>query len=99
VARDDCLNVIFIDAVAADGRAGTLVYGPLADLKEAPSLSTHKLALSLSAKFLEEAGKKVFLLGVVPGDMSFGEGFTPEVGEVASALRDLIRRTLRGSPY
>jgi hydrogenase maturation protease len=99
VARDDCLNVVFIDAVAADGEAGTVVFGPLADFKEASSLTTHKLALSLSARFLEEAGKKVFLLGVVPGDMSFGEGFTPEVAAVAAMLRDLIRRTLRGPSY
>lgn len=94
VARDDCRNVVFIDAVAADGPAGTIVFGPLADFKEAPSLSTHKLSLSLSAKFLEAAGKKVFLLGIVPGDLSFGEGFSPEIADVAAALRDLARKTL-----
>lgn len=97
IARDDCRNVVFIDAVAADGPAGTIVFGPLADFAEAPSLSTHKLALALSARVLESAGKKVFLLGIVPGDLSFGEGFTLEVERTASALRDLIRRTLRGS--
>lgn len=95
-ARDDCRNVVFIDAVAAGGPPGTFVFGPLADFAEAPSLSTHKLALALSAKFLEAAGKRVFLLGIVPGDLSFGEGFTPGVAAAAASLRDLIRRTLRG---
>ncbi len=96
IARDECGNVVFIDAVAAGGPPGSLVFGRLADFAEAPSLSTHKLALALSAKVLEAAGKKVFLLGIVPGDLSFGERFTLEVERTASALCDLIRRTLRG---
>ena len=94
IARDACLNVVFIDAVAAPGPAGTSVFGPLADFVEAPSFSTHKLALSLSARFLEAAGKRIFLLGIVPGDLSFGEGFTSEVERTAVSLRDLIKRTL-----
>jgi hydrogenase 3 maturation protease len=94
IARDACRNVVFIDAVAAPGPAGTFVFGPLADFAEAPSLSTHKLALSLSARVLEAAGKKIFLLGIVPADLSFGEGFTSEVERTAVSLRDLIRRAL-----
>ena len=99
VARDDCHNVVFIDAVAAAGPPGTLVFGPLADFAEAPSLSTHRLALALSAKVLESAGKKVLLLGIVPADLSFGEGLTPEVARVAESLRDLLRRALRSPSY
>jgi len=90
IARGDCRNVVFVDAAAADGAPGTVLFGPLADFAEAGSFSTHKLALSLSGKFLEAAGKRVFLLGVVPADIDFGEGLTPEVERAASALRDLI---------
>lgn len=92
VARADCRNVVFVDAVAAEGEPGTVVFGPLAEFPEAESFSTHKLALSFCGKFLEAAGKKVFLLGVVPGDLEFGEGMTPEVERAAAALRDLILR-------
>jgi hydrogenase 3 maturation protease len=92
IARGDCRNVVFIDAVAADGPPGTVVFGPLADFPEAESFSTHKLALSLSRKFLEAAGKKVFLLGIVPAALDFGEGLTAEIERTAGALRDAIIR-------
>ncbi len=90
IARGDCRNVVFVDAAAAAGTPGTVIFGPLADFAEAGSFSTHKLALSLSGKFLEAAGKKVFLLGIVPADIDFGEGLTPAVAQAAAALRDLI---------
>jgi len=92
IARADCLNVVFVDAVTAEGPPGTVVFGPLADFGEVESFSTHKLALSLSGKYLEAAGKKAFLLGIVPADIGFGEGMTPEVERAAISLRDLIRR-------
>jgi hydrogenase maturation protease len=84
--------VIFIDAVAAPGPPGTVVFGLLADFPEAGSFSTHRLALSFSGRFLEEAGKTVSLLGIVPSDLSFGEGLTPAVARTAAAIRDLLRR-------
>ena len=100
IARDECHNVVFIDAVAAGGAPGTVVFGPLADLAEAESFSTHKLALSLSGKFLETAGKRVFLLGIVPADLEFGAGLTADVARSAASLRDLIRRAVAAaSPY
>ena len=98
IARADCRNVVFIDAVAAEGTPGAIVFGPLAEFAEAESFSTHKLALSLSGRFLEDAGKKVFLLGVVPADLEFGVGLTNEVARVAASLRDLILRTTAGTP-
>jgi hydrogenase 3 maturation protease len=97
IAREACRNVIFIDAVSAAGPAGTVVLGPLADFSEAESFSTHKLALSFSGKFLEAAGKKVFLLGIVPADLGFGDGMTAEVERAAVTLRDLILRALAAS--
>jgi len=98
IARDDCRNVVFIDAVAAEGPPGTVIFGPLADFAEADGFSTHKLALSLSGKFLEAAGKRVFLLGVVPADLEFGAGLTADVARSASSLRDLVRRAA-AAPY
>ena len=99
IARADCRNVVFIDAVAAEGTPGTVVFGPLAEFAEAAGFSTHKLALSLSGRFLEDAGKKVFLLGVVPADLEFGVGLTDEVARAAASLRDLILLAAAGTPY
>ena len=99
IARADCRNVVFIDAVAAEGTPGTVVFGPLAEFAEAAGFSTHKLALSFSGRFLEDAGKKVFLLGVVPADLEFGVGLTDEVARAAASLRDLILLAAAGTPY
>jgi hydrogenase maturation protease len=96
IARGSWRNVVFIDAVAADGEPGTVVFGPLADFPEAEGFSTHKLALALSRKFLEAAGKKVFLLGIVPADLEFGEGLTAGVERAAVLVRDLIVRMVHG---
>jgi len=90
VARADCRNVVFVDAVAAEAPPGSVLFGPLADFPEVESLSTHRLALSLSGRFLEAAGKNVFLLGIVPADLEFGAGLTAEVERTAVLLRDFI---------
>lgn len=92
IARSDCRNVVFVDAVA--GPPGTAIFGPLAEFGEVESFSTHKLALSFSGRFLEAAGKKVYLLGIVPADLEFGEGLTAEVERAAASVRDLILQAL-----
>jgi hydrogenase 3 maturation protease len=99
IARADCRNVVFIDAVAAEGVPGTIVFGPLVEFVEAGNFSTHKLTLSFSGRFLEAAGKRVFLLGVVPADLEFGVGLTAEVELAAASLRDLILRVIVGNPH
>ncbi len=98
IARGEARNVVFVDAAAADGPPGTVVFGPLADFAEAEGFSTHKMALSLSGKYLEAAGKRAFLLGVVPADVDFGEGLTPAVAEAAAAVRDAILGALAPNP-
>lgn len=97
IARADCRNVIFIDAVAAPGPPGTIVFGPLAGFPEAEGFSTHRLALSLSGRFLESAGKAVFLLGIVPADLAFGAGLSEPVARAAETVRDLLRRMARSA--
>jgi len=96
IARGGWRNVVFIDAVAIEGEAGTAVFGPLAEFAEAEGFSTHKLALALSRKFLEAAGKTVYLLGIVPADLEFGEGLTAEIERTARRLCDVIVRAARG---
>jgi len=99
IARMDCRNVVFVDAVAAEGVPGTIVFGPLTDFAEAGEFSTHRLALSFSGRFLEAAGMKVFLLGVVPADLQFCAGLTAEVERAAASLEDLILHAIAGKPY
>jgi hydrogenase maturation protease len=90
IAGTDCRNVLIVDAAAVDRKPGSVVFGPLSEFAEAGSVSTHKPALELSGKILESAGKRIFLLGVVPQDLGFGSGLTPRVQASASRLRDLV---------
>jgi hydrogenase 3 maturation protease len=90
IARGAARNVVFVDAVAAEGEPGTVVFGRLAEMAETESFSTHKMALSLSGKYLEAAGKEAFLLGIVPADLDFGEGLTPAVARAAAGVRDAV---------
>jgi hydrogenase maturation protease len=92
IARSEWRNVVFIDAVAADLEPGAIIFGDLTELGEQQGLSTHKLALSLCGRYLEAYGKRAFLLGIVPGDLDFGGGLTPEVERAAARVRDLILR-------
>jgi len=98
IARDACRNVVFVDAVSAAGPPGSVLFGPLAEFGEIESFSTHKLALSFSGKYLEPAGKNVFLLGIVPADLAFGTGFSAPVERAAAAVRDFIRHAASATP-
>ncbi len=92
IARSDRRNVVIMDAVAAGLEPGAVVFEPLDGLGEPAGLSTHKLALGLCGKILEAHGKRTFLLGIVPRDIDFGRGLTPEVAKAASEVRDIILR-------
>jgi hydrogenase maturation protease len=94
IAGTDCRNVVIVDAAALDREPGSVVFGPLSEFAEAGSVSTHRLALELSGKVLESAGKRIFLLGVVPEDLGLGHGLTPKVRESAARLGDLVLRAV-----
>jgi len=97
IARTCIRNVIIMDAVAADLEPGSVFFEPLDGLEEPAGVSTHKLALGLCGKILEAHGKRTYLLGIVPADLDFGRGLTPEVAKAASAVRDRILRARRES--
>ncbi len=101
IARTGRRNIVFMDAVEAGLEPGTVVFGPLEELGESPGLSTHKLSLSLCGRFLAAHGQRTFLLGIVPADLDFGRGLTPEVERAAGQVRDLILgagASLQGEP-
>jgi len=51
------------------------------------SLSTHIFPIPLLAKLIaEDTGSKVFVVGVQPGEVSFGEGISPQVKESAEEI-------------
>lgn len=92
IAAGEAANVVFVDAViAGTAPEGTVLFAPLDEFEEVgETASTHKLALKLSGRVLEEAGKKVYLLGVVPKTTAVGARLTPEVRRTALRLSRLI---------
>ena len=96
ISRKDAVNVIFIDAVILDAPPGTVIFGPLADFEKIGEIaSTHKLSLRLTARVIEETGKKVFLLGIVPVSMEFGQELSPEIKEISNDLAGLIEKAVQ----
>lgn len=92
LAAAEARNVVFVDAVIAGAaHEGTVLFAPLAEFDElGETASTHKLALKLSGRVLEAAGKRVYLLGVVPKTTAVGAKLTPEVRRTALRLGRLI---------
>lgn len=96
ISRMNVNCVVFVDAVILDAPPGTVVLGPLAALEEVGQIaSTHKLSLHLTARVIEETGKKVYLLGVVPESMEFGRGLSPVVRQSATELLSLAETLIR----
>ena len=93
IAQGPSKNVLLVDAVKCEGVAkGSLVVGRLADFAEkSDGFSTHKLALSASAKVLEQYGKETYLLGIAADNVEFGLNPCPEVMASADAVVNLIR--------
>ncbi len=96
ISRMDVTQVVFVDAVILDAPPGTVVLGPLQELEEIGQIaSTHKLSLRLTARVIEDTGKKVYLLGVVPESTEFGRELSPAVREAAVELVSLAEKLIR----
>jgi hydrogenase maturation protease len=93
VAADlDFDHLVFLDAVEFRGSPGSVVF---LDAKEIaarfPQISTHKISLSVLAKFVESNGiTKAWLLGVQPESMKEGQGLSPAVRATLEVLRELL---------
>ncbi len=65
IAEADCDNVVIIDAMQSGAETGSVLFGRLNEVKEAiGNFSTHKLALFLSGKILEQYNKKTWFMGI-----------------------------------
>ncbi|MDD8020573.1 MAG: hydrogenase maturation protease [Acidobacteriota bacterium] len=87
LSKKEVDNIVFIDAVLLEAPPGAVIFGTLAELEEVSEIvSTHKLSLTLTARLLEKADKKVFLLGIVPETTGFGQELTPGIKKITEQL-------------
>lgn len=91
IADSAVRNVLVIDAVQGTGsEPGSLVLGSLTEMEIGGGFSTHKLALSMAAKLLQQHGKDVFLLGVAAENIEFGTSVSQEILDSAETVIDLV---------
>lgn len=77
--------VWFVDAVGFGGAAGEIRKFEVQDTDQfVPSVSTHKVPMTLLMNLLAQHGKTVFLLGIQPGVLDFMGKMSDSVNEVIS---------------
>lgn len=91
IADSDVENVLLVDALAVGQEPGTVVFGAMEEFDQAAGGSTHHLSLELCGRILEEHGKRVYLLGVVPEITEFGTGLSRDVAEAAEGVIQALR--------
>ena len=97
IAGLECENVIIVDAIESSAEVGSVLFGRLHEIQEIiNNYSTHKLALTLSGKILEDHDKKVWLLGIEVRDTDFGTGLSDAVKESACLIRDIFLSNITG---
>lgn len=102
--NDTVILIDAMDAVDTDVAPGTIIFDSYNNFfEEQGCYSTHKLSLKLSCKILEQSGKEIYILGIIPADIDFGQGFTPEIQAsadlVADALTDFITKQSKESAH
>ncbi len=85
-------HVIFIDAVEFGGTPGSVVFLDSAEMAARfPQVSTHKISLSVLAKWVEDKGTtKAWLLGVQPESLKPGADLTPTIQTTLKTLAELL---------
>ncbi len=92
IASRPVKNVVLVDAAAvANAPAGSIVFGKVDELEAASSdVSTHKLALRTVESVFRQSGKDTYLLGIVSGNVDFGNEISAPVAEAAEQIVNLV---------
>ena len=99
LADEGCDHLIFLDAVDFGGEPGSVVFLDADEMAARfPQISTHKISLSLLAKWVEASGKtKAWLLGVQPQSLAPNPKFTTPVQKTFELLTILLGEMLSNS--
>lgn len=90
-------HVLIVDAAVAGYRPGTIFLVDRRKIRR-EDVSTHRLPLSLLARYLEESiGCRAILVGIEPTEVTWGKPVSPEVREAATELAAWLTETLTGN--
>ena len=82
-------RIVIFDAVEASLEAGTVVFRPMADTKYG-FFGTHNIPLKLIPGLAERLGD-VFLVGIQPSSLEFGQGLSDRVRESVGRIVGVVR--------
>jgi len=108
LAEKDFDHLVFLDAVEFGGVPGSVLFLNAEGIVDRfPQISTHKISLSLMAKWIEESTTtKTWLLGVQPASLKAAHGLTPAVQTTLTILDGLFydllisgKQTSKYMPY
>ncbi len=92
IAEDGYDHLLVIDAANFGEQPGTVVFLNAAEIATAfPQISTHKISLGVLARVLEEAGTRVWLLGVQPESLKPGQ----ELSMTMEAAMEIVHGLLQ----
>lgn len=82
--------ILFMDAIRGDGAPGDIIWLP-AEASDSVGGSTHTLSLAMLGCYLAaETGAAVFVLGIVPAHLGFGEGLSPAVAAAVERVAETL---------
>jgi hydrogenase maturation protease len=90
-------TVIFFDAVMTNNKPGTIIFTSLSKAKFG-FFATHNIPVKILLQYRSMLNNS-YLLGVVPYDLSLGEGLSPLVKTVADYIVDELYRIVRFEPH
>jgi hydrogenase maturation protease len=92
IAEQSFDHLLVIDATNFHDEPGTVVFLNATEIAAAfPQISTHKISLGVLAKALEQAGTRVWLLGVQPESLQPGQ----ELSATMEASMEIVHGLLR----
>jgi len=86
-----CEELVLADAVDFGGSPGDLFLAQASELPaRATGAATHRVPLSLLARYAEGLGARAWLLGVQPGSLDPGAALSPEVKGTLESLAGIL---------
>jgi hydrogenase maturation protease len=96
-AEEGAEAVVFADAVRFGGAPGALLFAATTELlARPPTTATHRVPISVLARYAEGLGMRAFLLGVEPGTLE-GTALSPAVAGTLRAATELLAGVLGAS--
>ena len=93
IAEQGFDHLLVIDAVDFSSEPGSAVFLNATEIENAyPQISTHKISLGVLAKVMEEAGTRVWLLGVQPESLRPGQYLTATLQATLEAIHSLLKQ-------